>query len=439
MPSLTIKIIIDRVPLEGTPRIFAPRRVLGALSRNLGTGTAQYRCASLRYAHKDTRTDHIMLTFRDIVGYRPGQAARLLRQLQGKTNSRPSPKPSQTLFPGGDVRLLTSLPGTLFTSLPGTLHTGLPATLHTGLPGEPLTRAPQTFNSPAPPTDTLPIPAPPQPLLPEHPAPPTLNSTETRTMIDNPSPANLSHSAPLAPLHETVAPLLESAEPEPFTPPPTAVPAPSPLPRSSKRRRPKPRDNNLHRAARQANLHPAPRQTPGVSLTHHQPLCTICNHPDRDAIDEAFLHWERPSAIAHHFQLNDRRILYRHAHALDLFRKRAARSRRALEFIMEQAETVTATADSVIRAVKAHACLDEDGHWHEPVKRLIITHRYVDSAPDSEALGTGLAASFSPLPARRSPLRSASAAGKVSGRSRRRSRCGILQNISTHVPRKKPS
>lgn len=119
-----------------------------------------------------------------------------------------------------------------------------------------------------------------------------------------------------------------------------------------------------------------------MSLIHHGARCTICNHPQREAIDEAFLHWQRPTAIAHEFQLRDRRIIYRHVHALGLFHERAQKSRRSLEFIMEQAESVTPTADDIIRAVRAHSCLGEDGRWAEPTRRVIVTHKYVNRPPD---------------------------------------------------------
>jgi len=122
-----------------------------------------------------------------------------------------------------------------------------------------------------------------------------------------------------------------------------------------------------------------------AGLNHHRSHCTICRHPERDAIEQSFLHWERPTVIARDFQLADRRVVNRHAHALDLFQLRSSRSRRSLEFIMEQAETVKATADSVIRAVKAHACLGEDGRWTEPIRHTIITHQYVNlTSPPAE-------------------------------------------------------
>ena len=115
-----------------------------------------------------------------------------------------------------------------------------------------------------------------------------------------------------------------------------------------------------------------------ISLNHHRAHCAICRHPECDVIEQAFLHWQRPSIIVYDFQLPHRRALNRHARALGLYELRSSRSRRSLEFIMEQAETVKATADSVIRAVKAHACLGEDGRWTEPTRHTIITHEYAE-------------------------------------------------------------
>lgn len=117
-----------------------------------------------------------------------------------------------------------------------------------------------------------------------------------------------------------------------------------------------------------------------ISLSHHAARCSICNHPDREEIEQGFLHWESPTRLAHEFNLGHRRAVYRHARALGLFKKRVAHSRRILEFIMEKAESVTPTADSIIRAVRAYACLSEDGRWTEPTRRVIITHEYVEPA-----------------------------------------------------------
>jgi len=127
-------------------------------------------------------------------------------------------------------------------------------------------------------------------------------------------------------------------------------------------------------------LKPAKRRpAKPVSIRYHAAHCTICNHPERDAIDEAFLHWWRPGDIAHHFQLGHRLVVYRHAHATGLFQRRLDRTQHALGYIVEQAESVRPTADSVIRAVRALGCLDQNGRWHEPRKEVLITHQYLET------------------------------------------------------------
>lgn len=162
---------------------------------------------------------------------------------------------------------------------------------------------------------------------------------------------------------------------EPLHPAPIEQPTESPVHREPRHR--KPGQKSLIRVAQGQDIELKPRHSGYISLNHHEAHCSICRHPQRADIDQAFLHWWRPTDIAAHFKL-DRLTVYRHAHALGLFRRRAARTQHALGCIIEQAETVTATADSIIRAVRAHACLDENGRWHEPRKEVIVTHQYVD-------------------------------------------------------------
>ena len=61
---------------------------------------------------------------------------------------------------------------------------------------------------------------------------------------------------------------------------------------------------------------------PGISLGRHQRCCTICQHADREEIETAFIAWRSPALIAEEYGLSDRKTVYRHAHALDLFPKR---------------------------------------------------------------------------------------------------------------------
>ena len=59
---------------------------------------------------------------------------------------------------------------------------------------------------------------------------------------------------------------------------------------------------------------------PPRSSKRHSRKCVICTHPDREAIDEAFLHQPRNQNIVKDFNLPSLSSLYRHAHATGLGR-----------------------------------------------------------------------------------------------------------------------
>jgi hypothetical protein len=111
-----------------------------------------------------------------------------------------------------------------------------------------------------------------------------------------------------------------------------------------------------------------PRRSRASFLSYHARRCSICRHPDRDSIDGDFLHWTPIASIAQTYRL-DRRALYRHAHATGLFRGRNRGLRFALGHIIEQAQSVEVTADSIVRAVRLFACLNDQGEWVAPPPR----------------------------------------------------------------------
>jgi hypothetical protein len=104
---------------------------------------------------------------------------------------------------------------------------------------------------------------------------------------------------------------------------------------------------------------PLPAQS---TLSHHARHCTICHHPERQAIEEEFIHWHSPKSIASGYTVGLRSV-YRHARALGLFERRAAALRDALGHIIEKVENASITADAVVRAVHAHAHLSYSGRW----------------------------------------------------------------------------
>jgi hypothetical protein len=109
-----------------------------------------------------------------------------------------------------------------------------------------------------------------------------------------------------------------------------------------------------------------------LDLRRHRRKCLVCNHPEREAIEEFFLHWHEPSVLETRFHV-PKISIYRHAHALGLYARRAANLRPALELIIERAGFVRVTGDTVIRAIRAYACLSEDGRWAEPASRVVFS------------------------------------------------------------------
>jgi hypothetical protein len=55
------------------------------------------------------------------------------------------------------------------------------------------------------------------------------------------------------------------------------------------------------------------------SIERHSRKCAICTHPDRQAIDEAFLHESHNHDIVKDYNLPSLSSLYRHAHATGLW------------------------------------------------------------------------------------------------------------------------
>ena len=133
-----------------------------------------------------------------------------------------------------------------------------------------------------------------------------------------------------------------------------------------------------------------PRRKRSAPSERHARKCLICRHPDREEIDDAFMHWYRPARIVSDFNLAHSRTIYRHAHATGLYGLRLTKLRCATEMIVEHADSVIPSADAVIRAIRACCCINNRGEWHEPPRRVIYSHESDDpmvcgSAPDQTA------------------------------------------------------
>lgn len=121
----------------------------------------------------------------------------------------------------------------------------------------------------------------------------------------------------------------------------------------------------------------------------HTRLCSICSHPDRDAIEGDFVRWRKPAEIIDDYGLPNRYALYRHAHACGLYQRREVELARVLEKQLENADDCPLERfDVITRAVRAHAHLDGHGRWFEPPR---IHHVLTGPLPtQSELVSTSL-------------------------------------------------
>lgn len=140
------------------------------------------------------------------------------------------------------------------------------------------------------------------------------------------------------------------------------------------------------RIATQPSARPAHAKRTSLAshLSHHQRKCVICRHPERETIEEMFVHWHSASRIHRRFMLPDRSTIYDHAHATGLFAKRRRNLRYALEHMIERADECHISSHGIVAAIKAYASLTTSGEWIEPARRVIYTS-VSSPAPQREA------------------------------------------------------
>src|SRR5579862_9400783 len=131
---------------------------------------------------------------------------------------------------------------------------------------------------------------------------------------------------------------------------------------SSRTRRKKHSVKKPDRINRQRRLQ---KQLQILLLERHSRRCIICHHPEREAIEEEFVHWRSPSRLAHDYKLSDYRTIYRHARAAGLLLQRRERLHSALDAFVESVDDVTFTGDTILRAMRAYSCIDSHGRWTE--------------------------------------------------------------------------
>jgi hypothetical protein len=127
------------------------------------------------------------------------------------------------------------------------------------------------------------------------------------------------------------------------------------------------------RRKRRSRRRPASRARKNETPSErHQRLCTICNHEDREEIDQEFLDWIHPENTAEHYDI-EWRAIYRHAHATGLFAARERNFRLALGHVVEQAMYIKPTVEGLLRAIRAFSSLDRDGRWTEIPTHVVVS------------------------------------------------------------------
>lgn len=97
-------------------------------------------------------------------------------------------------------------------------------------------------------------------------------------------------------------------------------------------------------------------------MGRHEAGCKVCNHPEREEIENQWCSWANTSELARRYRLS-RDSIYRHVAAFNLRERRARNLRAALERIIEQADGVTVNAAAVVSAVTAYAKINSAGQW----------------------------------------------------------------------------
>jgi len=150
------------------------------------------------------------------------------------------------------------------------------------------------------------------------------------------------------------------------------APPPEHLRKAAPRRRARRKLAGTRRRQKKARTRPPEPSRPMPRLARHQAHCGICGDELQEEIDEAFVNWDCVYKIADEYGV-DRRAIYRHAHATGLFAKRDRNLRRALGHIIHEADRVSPSADSIVRAVRMFAHINARGDWVNPPTHVIFS------------------------------------------------------------------
>jgi hypothetical protein len=104
------------------------------------------------------------------------------------------------------------------------------------------------------------------------------------------------------------------------------------------------------------NSRSTPQEGPSASLRRHQSQCSICSHPQRQEIEDAWLNWANTIELAEKYRF-DRHAFYRHAHALALFRERQKQRMRLYEKGLERLDLTLLRGPDLVKLLRDYFAL----------------------------------------------------------------------------------
>ncbi|MFZ3215637.1 MAG: hypothetical protein WA192_06210 [Candidatus Acidiferrales bacterium] len=157
--------------------------------------------------------------------------------------------------------------------------------------------------------------------------------------------------------------------------PPSAAPAAAQAPvadtpRSQTSRRYKPRPKQKPRSVRSAPSDDDPGLSP---LERHARKCSICHHPERECLEEDFVNWRNADTLRTEYGINDYRSIYRHARITGLLEKRHENLRFAAETLIEHADEADPTPETILRAIRMCAHINDRGEWVQPATHVVVS------------------------------------------------------------------
>lgn len=125
------------------------------------------------------------------------------------------------------------------------------------------------------------------------------------------------------------------------------------------------------------------QEGPSASLRRHQSQCSVCTHPQRQEIEEAWLNWANTIDLADRCGLS-RDAVYRHMHALGLFHERQTRRKRLYENILERAPITSFRGSDIVKLLKEYAELCEREEANQAAS--LPAQGVLDPVPGQEAV-----------------------------------------------------